>query len=180
MSIASPCNSLENHQATLTRVLVIAQDEKFCKWADRRLRSDGFAVVTTDDGIDAIAMAQSDPPDLIVLGHVVRWLDARYLLTRLKRDAQTSKIPILLVATSSGDSPDEESHPLGSLRLVTSPSASRADNLTYARADAVISLAGAATDGVGHGNGTKAGAKHSKSVATRVAASGRSPRSEAK
>ena len=62
-----------------------------------RLRKVGFTVRTADNSIDTLIMAHGDPPHLIVVNHVVGWLDVRDLLTRLRRDVRTAGIPILLI-----------------------------------------------------------------------------------
>lgn len=99
------------------RVLVVGEDERFRQCASRRLQSGGFNVVATDDGIDALAAAHADPPDLVVVDHVVGWVDVRYLLIRLKDDPLTADIPILLVAPNESATLARFCHALGAALL---------------------------------------------------------------
>jgi len=80
------------------RALVVAGDERVQRWAGGRLRQVGFEVCATGAGVDALRTAHRDPPDLIVLNHVVPGLDLRRMLTQLRCDPRTAHIPILLIA----------------------------------------------------------------------------------
>jgi CheY-like chemotaxis protein len=80
----------------------VGENEQVRRFASRRLRRVGFTVCETDNGIDALVLAHGDPPDLIVVDHVVGWLDVRYLLTLLRRDTRTAGIPILLITPRAG------------------------------------------------------------------------------
>jgi len=80
------------------RALIIAEDGRFRHVVSHRLQKAGFGVETTDDGIEALSAAHRDPPDLIVVDHIVGWLDVGYMLTRLTGDLRTAGVPILLLA----------------------------------------------------------------------------------
>lgn len=106
---------------SFARVLVVGEDERFRQCASQRLQSGGFNVVATDDGIDALAAAHTDPPDLVVVDQIVGWIDVRYLLIRLKADALTAGIPILLVAPSVSTTLARLCHALGVALLISGP-----------------------------------------------------------
>jgi DNA-binding response OmpR family regulator len=75
-------------------------------------------VRATDNGIDALILAQGDPPDLIVVDQVVGWLDVRYLLTLLRRDARTTTTPILLITPRADGAFARYCHEFGTKLLV--------------------------------------------------------------
>jgi DNA-binding response OmpR family regulator len=68
------------HRAPSPRVLVVAKEECFQRWAHEQLQSAGFEVFMADDGIRASMVAENDPPDLIVVDHVVPSPDVLCLL----------------------------------------------------------------------------------------------------
>lgn len=80
------------------RALVVGEDKRLQQWAGGQLRQAGFEVLTADDGMDALDTARRDPPDLVVLHHIVAGVDVRYVLIRLRRDPGTAHVPILLIA----------------------------------------------------------------------------------
>lgn len=82
---------------------MVADVERARRWA-RRLRSAGFEVITTDNGIEALPVTHGDSPDLIVVDHVVGRLDVPHLLARLRGDACRANIPVLVTTTrTDGD-----------------------------------------------------------------------------
>jgi CheY-like chemotaxis protein len=62
----------------------------------------GMCTVTiATDGADALLKAIETPPDLIVTDYTIPGLDGRQLLEKLKSRANTSKIPIIMVASKA-------------------------------------------------------------------------------
>ena len=90
--------SSENREPTPPHALVIAEDGCIRRWVRQRLFRAGFEVFVTGSAIDALQSVQSVSPDVIVVDHVVGWLDVGYLLTLLRRNAGTVSTPILLFA----------------------------------------------------------------------------------
>jgi DNA-binding response OmpR family regulator len=85
-------------QARPARVLVVGADERVRGWVCHRMRSVGFKVVAAEDVAGALVLTRADPPDLIVVSHVIGWLDVRCLLGLLRRDVRTATTSILLIA----------------------------------------------------------------------------------
>jgi CheY-like chemotaxis protein len=97
---------------------VVIEDARVQQWVRRRLLRGGFEVVATDDGIDALTIVANDPPDLLVLGHVFAWLDAQYVLTRVRREARSARIPVLVITPGVTGDLARLCHSLGVTLLV--------------------------------------------------------------
>jgi CheY-like chemotaxis protein len=101
------------------RALVVGEDKHLQQWAGGRLRQAGFEVLAADDGMDALDRARRDPPDLVVLHHIVAGVDARYVLIRLRRDPGTAHVPILLIAPCATNALGNVCRKFGVTLLVT-------------------------------------------------------------
>lgn len=59
------------------RALIVVADERLRGWVVRRLCSAGFELTSTADRTEAMEAIQACRPDLILIDHVVQWLDVR-------------------------------------------------------------------------------------------------------
>ena len=71
------------------------------------LRGSGYRLREAHDGIQALALAQSDPPDLIVMDFSMPKMDGLSALKALKADALTARIPVIML-TSEGNAEEIE------------------------------------------------------------------------
>jgi len=78
-------------------VLVIDDDPKEVKLLGTYLRSSGYRVLTACSWQDGINLARSKRPDLIVLDLMMPEVSGFEVVEVLKRDAATTRIPILVV-----------------------------------------------------------------------------------
>lgn len=62
----------------------------------------GYATRTADNGRDALAAIQSDPPDLLLLDVQMPELDGFEVAAMLKADPSTATIPIIMVSAQEG------------------------------------------------------------------------------
>jgi DNA-binding response OmpR family regulator len=82
----------------LTKILV-ADDEQDLVWAVRyTLIAEGYEVLTANNGIEAIAIAQSAQPDLIILDIMMPHIDGIQVCHMLRRDQYLSNVPILFLS----------------------------------------------------------------------------------
>jgi DNA-binding response OmpR family regulator len=61
------------------------------------LELEGLAVDVATDGRECLAMARANPPDLITLDLVMPSLDGLYTAAKLRSDARTRHIPLVLL-----------------------------------------------------------------------------------
>lgn len=85
------------------------------------LRKGAYAIVTASDGLEAVAKAESERPDLIVMDVVMPRMDGLQALRRLREMDSTRDIPVILV-TTRGEAPNVEAgYALGCDAYVTKP-----------------------------------------------------------
>jgi DNA-binding response OmpR family regulator len=80
------------------RVLVVEDDEDIADVLRRSLRSEGYDVRTSADGVDALDVAAGFAPDLVVLDLGLPRLDGVEVCRRLRAD---SDVPILMLTARS-------------------------------------------------------------------------------
>lgn len=69
--------------------------------------SAGWQVLTATSGVEAIAIATAQQPDVILLDWMMPEMDGRATLQALRANTTTSQIPVILV-TAKAQSPDGE------------------------------------------------------------------------
>jgi class 3 adenylate cyclase len=79
------------------RVLVVDDDPDMAAYLARLLESEGLAAETVHSGDDAMVYVMATPPDLILLDIMMPGTDGFEICERLKADAATAMIPIVLV-----------------------------------------------------------------------------------
>src|SRR5918996_5686529 len=79
------------------RVLVADDDPDILTVVKVNLELDGFELDTAVDGEDALQKATSHPPDVIILDIMMPRMDGLTALHRLRSQASTASIPIILL-----------------------------------------------------------------------------------
>jgi two-component system cell cycle response regulator DivK len=82
----------------MATILVVEDDDLVRDALSRRLERSGFDVVPVDDGGQAIAVAESLAPDLILMDLGLPTLDGLAATRHLKAHAATRHIPILVLS----------------------------------------------------------------------------------
>ena len=89
------------------KILVVDDVEITTKLAQKWLERHGFTVVCAYDGLEALELAHSENPDLILLDVMLPHLDGFEVCKQLKAEDQFKKVPILMF-TAKGLSRDVE------------------------------------------------------------------------
>jgi twitching motility two-component system response regulator PilH len=63
------------------------------------LRGSGLDVAIANDGVEALASIQVNPPDLVVLDIVMPRMNGYELCRRLKSDPLTQKVPVVMCSS---------------------------------------------------------------------------------
>lgn len=79
----------------MATILVADDDQKLLKMVRRTLIYEGFQVVTAENGREALAKLELEPPDLLVLDWMMPELDGLELLHRLRRAGDA--VPVLML-----------------------------------------------------------------------------------
>lgn len=79
------------------RILVVDDQEPNVRLFEARLKAEYFEVLTATNGPDAIALAKSQQPDVILLDIMMPGMDGYETCKRLKSDNSTRHIPIVMI-----------------------------------------------------------------------------------
>jgi len=64
----------------------------------------GHSTIVATDGEQALEMARRENPDLVLLDVVLPRMDGFQVCRKIKKDAQTAKIPVILVSSKTQES----------------------------------------------------------------------------
>src|SRR5487761_1729277 len=79
------------------RILVVDDVDVNVKLLEAKLASEYFNVLAANDGEGALRIAQEERPDLILLDVMMPRMDGFEVCRRLKADARTADIPVVMV-----------------------------------------------------------------------------------
>jgi two-component system, cell cycle response regulator DivK len=91
----------------MTTILLVEDNELNRDMLSRRLSKRGYSVEVSIDGAQAVKMAHSLHPDLILMDVDLPVIDGLEATRRLKADAETRTIPVLAL-TANAMAGDEE------------------------------------------------------------------------
>jgi diguanylate cyclase (GGDEF)-like protein len=83
------------------RILVADDDQDIVRFVEVNLRLEGFEVVTVNDGRDALECAFREVPDLVLLDIMMPTMDGYEVCQRLRADARTSNVSIIMLTAKS-------------------------------------------------------------------------------
>lgn len=85
------------------RILVVDDEPRVLAVLKKRLESVGYQVTTASDGIEGLARAKSEKPDLVVLDLMLPKKDGFEVCWELQHDPVCHQIPILVLSARSQD-----------------------------------------------------------------------------
>jgi DNA-binding response OmpR family regulator len=98
------------------RRILLAEDDRFLrKAAEATLRQHGFCVLTAVDGEEALRVARTETPDLILLDLIMPKMQGFEVLRALKAEEGTRVIPVLVLSNSSREGDMQEAMKLGAV-----------------------------------------------------------------
>jgi CheY-like chemotaxis protein len=108
------------------RTVLLVEDSKLMRAEkEHALKKAGYHVVTAVDGMEALSVAHTSHPDLILLDMMLPKLDGPSVLRALKADPLTAQIPVVVVTGLSQKNEEKLMHDgaaafLGKDQLLTS------------------------------------------------------------
>lgn len=87
------------------KIVVVEDERDILEVIDYNLGREGYRVVTTTDGLEALRLIRDEAPDVVLLDLMLPGLDGIELCRRLKSDAVTKATPIIMV-TAKGEEAD--------------------------------------------------------------------------
>jgi CheY-like chemotaxis protein len=81
------------------RVLIAEDDPFIRRIAEMTLERQGFAVVTAEDGEEALRQARTAHPDVVLLDLIMPKMQGFEVLRRLKQDPATASVPVIVLSS---------------------------------------------------------------------------------
>jgi len=103
------------------KILLVDDEQDLVKTLKKRLESNGYEVFISNDGIDALAKAKKENPDLIILDLMLPKMDGYKVCGLLKSDAWYKNIPIILFTARAQESDKELGKEVGANAYITKP-----------------------------------------------------------
>jgi PAS domain S-box-containing protein len=122
---ASQDSGLVPSVGTQSERVLIADDNADMRDYIRRLLIPHYAVSIAGDGLEALARAREEPPDLILSDVMMPRLDGLALLRELRADPATRTIPVILVSARAGEESRIEGIEAGADDYLTKPFTAR-------------------------------------------------------
>lgn len=85
----------------MSKILVIDDDKSIVELIKVNLEIQGHQIITSNDGVSGIALAQQESPDLIVLDLMMPEVDGFTTCQRLRQNQLTKDIPVLMLTALS-------------------------------------------------------------------------------
>ncbi len=106
----------------MERKVLIIEDEKLIIVSTQMvLEASGFQVESAVNGEEGIASAKDLRPDLILLDIMMPGIDGWETLTRLKRDPETSNIPVIIFTAREHSRGHQKSAEMGAADYFRKP-----------------------------------------------------------
>ncbi len=103
------------------RILVVDDNEQTLQLIGYILRGQGYDVLNATSGMDALRLAATDRPDLLVLDLMMPDMDGIEVCRRLRGDAKLSQLPIVMLTAKAHPSERAEGLRAGADDYITKP-----------------------------------------------------------
>ena len=80
-------------------ILVIEDEKSLLKAWVSKFESDGFEVLTAQDGVSAVDQALKKHPDMIVVDLVMPSSDGLYVMKKLREDKWGNSVPVMFLSS---------------------------------------------------------------------------------
>ena len=90
---------------TKGRLLLVEDDQALIELLIWHFEREGFEVVQTSDGEEALMLAEERPPDVVILDWMIEGIAGIEVCRRLRRRPATANVPILML-TARGEEAD--------------------------------------------------------------------------
>jgi CheY-like chemotaxis protein len=87
----------------MKRILVVDDNQTICEFLEKRLKARGYAVTSVLSGDEALMRVQQEKPDLILLDIVMPGIDGLQVARTLRKNKESSLIPIIMVTAKAND-----------------------------------------------------------------------------
>jgi two-component system phosphate regulon response regulator PhoB len=103
------------------RLLLVEDDPALAELVEFRFRAEGYEVVRTDDGDEALLLAAEEAPDAIILDWMIEGTSGIEVCRRLRRDKATAHVPIIMLTAREAEDDRVRGLETGADDYVTKP-----------------------------------------------------------
>lgn len=107
--------------APAPRLLLVEDDPALAELLEFRFRGEGYDVVATPDGDEALLLASEQVPDLVLLDWMIEGTSGIEVCRRLRRDKATAHVPIILLTARGAEEDKVRGLETGADDYVTKP-----------------------------------------------------------
>ena len=83
------------------KILYVEDNEDNVYMLKARLTRAGFTVIVATDGVEGVAMAASEQPDLVLMDLTLPNMDGEEATRRIKADPATNRIPVIALTANA-------------------------------------------------------------------------------
>ncbi|WP_386083622.1 response regulator transcription factor [Vreelandella sp. F11] len=105
----------------MAKVLVVDDEPNIVLSLEFLMEQAGFEVVTAEDGEQALARVNESQPDLLLLDISLPGMSGFDVLERLRSEAATAQLPIIMLTAHGRDVEREKGMALGADDYITKP-----------------------------------------------------------
>ncbi|MDT7933124.1 MAG: phosphate regulon transcriptional regulator PhoB [Sphingomonadaceae bacterium] len=103
------------------KILLVEDDQNLVELARYNFEKEGFTVVKTGDGEEALMLAEEDKPDVVVLDWMIANLSGIEVCRRLRRSPTTANLPIVMLTARAEEADRIRGLETGADDYVTKP-----------------------------------------------------------
>ncbi|HKI49877.1 MAG TPA: ATPase, T2SS/T4P/T4SS family, partial [Desulfobacteria bacterium] len=104
-----------------TKILVVDDNLVVLKLLRHLLESEDYLVITAENGVEALKLASTENPDMIVTDYVMPEMDGVMLIKKLKSRKDTRSIPIMMLTAKDEEESELEGLDAGADDYLTKP-----------------------------------------------------------
>lgn len=103
------------------KILIIEDDPAAARLAEYTLVMEEYQVEVATDGVEGLKRAMEGEPDLVILDVMLPGLDGFEICHRIRADAKTAELPILMLSAKTQKSDIETGLEVGANQYLTKP-----------------------------------------------------------
>jgi two-component system phosphate regulon response regulator PhoB len=87
----------------MPRLLLVEDDAALAELVEFRFKAEGYDVVRTPDGDEALLLAAEEVPDVVILDWMIEGTSGIEVCRRLRRDKATAHVPIIMLTARGAE-----------------------------------------------------------------------------
>lgn len=104
-----------------SKILIIEDDPGILRYLSYIVERQGYQTITAANGLEALRKVAQEKPDLLVLDVMLPGIDGFEICHRLRDDAATANLPIIIVSAKGQDTDRAAAMQVGANEFFTKP-----------------------------------------------------------